>query len=82
MLSGCELARSGPVVFRRYSPEVNPAEAVWRFRKNGGLAHRHCRTVDEIIDRCYAAWQSRIDDPGRIRSLCSFDWVMGKPATS
>jgi len=67
------------VTFPAYSPELNPAEKVWQFLKSGVLAHRLYRTVEEIIDRCCVAWRSLIDEPGRIRSLCSYDWLMGKP---
>lgn len=63
-----------------YSPELNPAEGVWRFLKDGFLAHRLYRTVEEIMDKCCAAWRSLIDEPGRIRSLCSYPWLMVKPA--
>ena len=67
------------VTFPAYSPELNHAEKVWQFLKGGVLAHRLYRTVEEIIDRCCVAWRSLIDEPGRIRSLCSYDWLMGKP---
>ncbi|HWJ19532.1 MAG TPA: IS630 family transposase [Geobacterales bacterium] len=63
-----------------YSPELNPAEGVWEFLKGGVLAHRLYRTVDEIIDKLCWAWQSLINEPGRIRSLCSYDWLMVPPA--
>jgi transposase len=63
-----------------YSPELNPAEGVWEFLKGGVLAHRLYRTVDEIIDKLCWAWQSLVDEPGRIRSLCSYDWLMVPPA--
>ena len=67
------------VTFPAYSPELNPAEGVWEFLKGGVLANRLYRSVDEIIDRCCVAWRSLIDEPGRIRSLCSYVWLMGKP---
>jgi transposase len=63
-----------------YSPELNPAERVWEFLKGGVLAHRLYRTVDEIIDKISWAWQSLINEPGRIRSLCSYSWLMVPPA--
>lgn len=68
------------VLFPAYSPELNPAEGVWEFLKGGVLVHRFYRTVEEIMDRCCAAWRSLIDEPGRIRSLCSYPWLMVRPA--
>lgn len=59
-----------------YSPELSPPEAVWEFLKNGPLLHRLYNTVDDVIDRCCAAWNSLVGEPGRIRSLCSFPWLM------
>jgi len=68
------------VTLPAHSPELNPAEGVWRFLKHGDLLHRLYRTVDEIIDRCCSAWNSLTNEIGRIRSLCSYPWLTGKPA--
>ncbi len=68
------------VTLPAHSPELNPAEGVWRFLKNGDLLHRLYRTVNEIIERCCSAWKSLVNETGRIRSLCSYPWLMGKPA--
>jgi transposase len=68
------------VPFPAYSPELNPAEGVWKFLKGGPLLHRLYRTVEEIMDRCGVAWRSLIGEPGRIRSLCSYPWLILKPA--
>src|SRR5664279_4250669 len=67
------------VTLPTHSPELNPAEGVWEFLKNGELMHRLYRTADEIIDRCCSAWKSLANETGRIRSLCSYPWLMGKP---
>jgi transposase len=68
------------VTLPAHSPELNPAEGVWRFLKNGDLMHRLSRTVNEIIDRCCSAWNALANEIGRIRSLCSYPWLMGEPA--
>jgi transposase len=68
------------VTLPAHSPELSPPEGVWRFLKAGPLAHRLYRNVDEIMDKCCAAWQSLVNEPGRIRSLCSYAWRMVKPA--
>lgn len=63
-----------------HSPELNPGEEVWHFLKAGPLLHQVYRSVEEIMDKCCAAWRSLIDAPGRIRSLCSYPWLINKPA--
>ena len=68
------------VTLPAHSPELSPPEGVWRFLKGGYLAHRLYRSVDEIIDKCCAAWRSLLSEPGRIRSLCSYPWLMVRPA--
>ena len=62
-----------------HSPELNPGEEVWHFLKGGPLLHQVYHTVEEIMDRCCVAWQSLINEPGRIRSLCSYPWLIIKP---
>jgi transposase len=59
-----------------HSPELNPGEEVWHFLKGGPLLHQVYRTIEEIMDTCCAAWRSLIGEPGRIRSLCSYPWLM------
>lgn len=68
------------VTLPAHSPELSPPEGVWRFLKAGPLAHRLYRNVDEIMDKCCTAWRSLVNEPGRIRSLCSYAWLMVKPA--
>ncbi len=68
------------VTLPAHSPELSPPEGVWRFLKGGPLAHRLYRNVDAIMDKCCAAWQSLVNEPGRIRSLCSYAWLMVRPA--
>ena len=63
-----------------YSPELSPPEGVWKFLKGGILAHRLYRNISEVIESCCDAWKSLIGEPGRIRSLCSFPWLMPKTA--
>jgi transposase len=63
-----------------YSPELSPPEGVWKFLKKGILAHRLYRDVAEVMESCCEAWRSLIEEPGRIRSLCSFPWLMPKTA--
>jgi hypothetical protein len=68
------------VTLPAHSPELSPPEGVWRFLKAGPLAHRLYRNVDEIMDKGCTAWRSLVNEPGRIRSLCCYAWLMVKPA--
>jgi hypothetical protein len=38
------------------------------------LTHRVFRSAEEIIDGCYGAWNWRLAETGRIRSLSSYPW--------
>jgi transposase len=58
-----------------YSPELNPIERLWLHLRNNRLSHCVFRTTDEIIDSCCAAWNWRLAETGRIRSLCSYPWL-------
>jgi transposase len=64
------------VTLPAYSPELNPPERVWQFLKGGPLAHRLYDSVDEIIDKVCCVWNRFVSEPGRIRSLCSYPWMI------
>jgi transposase len=58
-----------------YSPELNPQEQVGRQIKHTHLANRTFKNYDEILTACSKAWNSFINSPGNIRSLCSRNWA-------
>lgn len=62
-----------PVFLPPYSPELNAIERVWLYLRERFLSHRLWPTYDDILDACCAAWTRLRGEPGRIRSLCSFD---------
>ena len=64
-----------PVFLPPYSPELNGIERVWLYLRERFLSHRLWPTYDDILDACCAAWTRLRGEPGRIRSLCSFDWL-------
>jgi hypothetical protein len=33
------------------------------------------RTYQDILEACCQAWNALLEETGRIRSLCSFDWA-------
>jgi putative transposase len=64
-----------PVFLPPYSPELNAIERVWLYLRERFLSHRLWPTYDDILDACCAAWTRLRSEPGRIRSLCSFEWL-------
>lgn len=57
------------------SPELNPAEALWRELRQRYLSNRvfaDLKALDEAVGR---AWCALIADPARLASLCDFDWI-------
>jgi transposase len=58
-----------------YSPELNAIERVWLYLRERFLSHRLGPAYDDILDACCTAWNTLRSEPGRIRSLCSFEWL-------
>ena len=64
-----------------YSPELNPVERVWEYRRDRWLSHRllgagYAVVVDAaVVDAACAAWNALIAEPARRRSLTSFPWL-------
>ncbi len=59
-----------------YSPELNPPERVWLYLRERFLSLRVLDDTDAIIDACCKAWIELIEEPGRMRSLCAYPWIM------
>jgi len=59
-----------------YCPELNPAERVWGHLKGGPLLHRLYKDKAEIVAACAAAWAWLVSQPGLIKSLCSYPWLI------
>lgn len=58
-----------------HSPELNPEEQAGRHMRETHLANRTFKDYDEIKQACSEAWNSLVDTPGQIRSLCSRNWA-------
>jgi transposase len=58
-----------------YSPELNPMENVWEYLRANKLCSRVWESYDEIVNACRKAWDFLVDDPDRIRSIGSRDWL-------
>ena len=57
------------------TPELNPAENVWQYLRQTYLSNRIFESYDAIVDRLCQAWQSLLQDPGRIQSITHRDWA-------
>jgi transposase len=64
-----------PLFLPPYSPELNAIERVWLYLRERFLSHRLWPTYDDVLDACCVAWTRLRSESGRIRSLCSFDWL-------
>ena len=59
-----------------YSPELNPVERVWLYLRERFLSLRVLDDTEAIIDACCQAWIDLIAEPDRMRTLCSYPWIM------
>ena len=64
------------VVQPSYSPELNPVERVWLYLRERFLSLRLLHSTEAIIDACCDAWMRLVAEPDRIKSLCSYPWIM------
>ena len=59
-----------------YSPELNPVERVWLYLRERFLPLRVLDDTEAVIDACCTAWNALTAEPGRIKSLCAYPWIM------
>jgi len=59
-----------------YSPELNPVERVWLYLRERFLSLRLLDDTEAIVDACCDAWNALAGEPGRLRSLCAYPWIM------
>jgi len=60
-----------------YSPELNPAEHVWRHIRQHHMKNRDWQSLDEVEDALVDALQSCHQDRSAMRSLSTFRWMKG-----
>lgn len=58
-----------------YSPELNPVEQIWQQLRRSHFSNRCFEGYDEIVDVCCQAWNSFVDMPDLIQSLCTRSWA-------
>ena len=58
-----------------YSPELNPAELLWREQRSKGLSNRVFKTYAELEQQVMNTWMQLETDPERLQALCCFSWI-------
>ena len=58
-----------------YSPELNPAELLWRELRQRYLSNRVYANLEELGQALGQAWMRLSDDPERLQQLTNFDWI-------
>lgn len=58
-----------------YSPELNAIEKLWQFMRQTLLSHRLFADLNAIMDVCCDVWNRILEEPGRIRSTCGYQWA-------
>ncbi len=64
-----------PLPLPPYSPELNPAERIWKYLRSHKLSNRTFKDYVEVLDVCVDAWNDFVADPALITSLCHVDWA-------
>lgn len=57
------------------SPELNPAEMLWRELRQRHLGNRVFANEAALDEAVGHAWCALTDDPARLVSLCNFGWI-------
>ena len=59
------------------APELNSQENIWQFMRQNWLSNRTFKSFDDIVDHCCYAWNTLINQPGKIMSIARRDWAIG-----
>jgi len=58
-----------------YAPELNPMENVWAYLRSNKLAISVFDSYGDILNKCQDAWNFFANDPDRITSITSRNWI-------
>lgn len=59
-----------------YSPELNPAEHLWRHLRERHIKNAFWKTLDELIDKLATVLRELIPPNDTVRSLAGFHWAL------
>ncbi len=57
------------------SPELNPAELLWREMRQKYLGNRGFPDRDYLDEAICEAWREVTKNPQSLKSLCGFNWI-------
>lgn len=57
------------------SPELNPAELIWREMRQKHLGNRVFPDVDAVVEQVCSAWNAVTADESQLQRLCRFQWI-------
>lgn len=58
-----------------YAPELNPVERIWLFLRERFLSLAVWPDKQAIIEAYCLAWNTLIEEDGRITTLCAYPWI-------
>jgi transposase len=58
------------------SPELNPVERVWLYRRERFLSHRVLRDYPAVLDAACKAWNRLIHESGRLARLTAYAYLL------
>ena len=59
----------------------NLVENIWQFMRDNWLSNRVFRSYEDILDHCCFAWNKLIDQPWKIISIGTREWIYGSSST-
>lgn len=59
-----------------YSPELNPAEHLWRYLREQHIRNSFWTTLDELIEKLVAVLHDLVTPNETVRSLTQFHWTI------
>jgi hypothetical protein len=66
-----------PLFQPAYSPEVNPAENIWKYiRENGGFKNKTFNTMIEVEEQLVYAVNTLLMDKKNVKSITGFEWIL------
>jgi hypothetical protein len=58
-----------------YSPELNPAEHIWRYMRENDFGNDHFDSLDNVEERLCVSLLRLSQQPDLVKSLTCFDWI-------
>jgi transposase len=81
--SSCLWENIVPLFQPAYSPELNPAEHIWKYiRTDGGFKNHTFNSIEEVEDKLCLAVNTLLADKNKIKSITGFKWIVNAISNS